>query len=533
MAALVLFAAAEGLLRVAYFIRNSTVASIPLPYVVGQDYGPLPPWLDALRLLEPDKALTWRNRPNLRRTYIDVFSPVRTEDERRSLLRQFLPALPASLRGNPVWEISLNSEGSRDVEFPTRKTSSAFRVICLGDSWTFGANVGQGEAYPQRLKTLLTRTFPRAQFEVFNLGVLGYSSFQGLELLKRRAIDLNPDLVVIGFGMNDASVAGYRDKDMPSYKETWTWVRRIGHVAERSEFYRLLRYLALRLKHESKTMGQHLQAKAESDGKADEKVEYAKLEAWTRVSPRDYENNLLEMIALARRHQAGVLLLYNELWEDSPYRAVLERVARAERVPLVDSSALIAKARRLLEEELERRLDLRPAGAFRASATEGVEVVFRVYLGDRPVPKAVSIVGAHPQLGNLVPNRVAMRDDGRSGDQRAGDRVWSYTITFPPGTRVFCVYTNSGDEGRWEGLDVPEIRSFRVDVGNEKGRVYRPIESFGKIPMQADSWHTDAAGYDLMAGALLEKLKQDERVRRYLERVPTSMTNLDGRKQGG
>jgi len=29
--------------------------------------------------------------------------------------------------------------------------------------------------------------------------------------------------------------------------------------------------------------------------------------------------------------------------------------------------------------------------------------------------------------------------------------------------------------------------------------VYLPIETFGQVYMQADNWHTDAAGYDLIA----------------------------------
>ena len=532
-ATLVLFALLESVLRLAYVVRNARVASIPLPYAMGHDYGPLPPWLDALRILEPDEALIWRNRPNIRRSYIDIFTPAHTEAERTSPLRRFFPALPAALDGTPVWEISLNSEGFRDGAFPEAKASSVFRIICLGDSWTFGANVGQERAYPQRLRTLLRREFPGANFEVLNLGVLGYSSFQGLELLKRRAIGLDPDLVVIGFGMNDASVAGYRDKDMPGHKETLSWAKMLAGALERAESYRLLRYLALVLKHRPQSVGDHLKANAEAAGKADERVEYEKLEAWTRVSPKDYEKNIRDMIALARRRRAGVILLYNELWGNSPYRAVLERIARTEGVSLVDSSALIAAARRALEGELERKLDLRPARAARAPAKQEVEVIFRVYLGDRPGAKAISIVGAHPALGDLVPNRVAMHDDGTHGDQRAGDGVWSFTATFPPGTRVFYVYTNGGEEGRWEGLDVPEIRSFTVEAGTHEGRVYRPIESFGKIPMQADSWHTDAAGYDLIARALLEKLIHDERVRRYLGRVPPSVTTLAERRQGG
>jgi lysophospholipase L1-like esterase len=36
--------------------------------------------------------------------------------------------------------------------------------------------------------------------------------------------------------------------------------------------------------------------------------------------------------------------------------------------------------------------------------------------------------------------------------------------------------------------------------------VYLPIESFGQIYMQADNWHTDAVGYDLIARAVADAL---------------------------
>ena len=48
-----------------------------------------------------------------------------------------------------------------------------------------------------------------ANFEVFNLGMLGYASYHGLQLLKTRALDLNPDLVVLAFAMNEPKMAGY------------------------------------------------------------------------------------------------------------------------------------------------------------------------------------------------------------------------------------------------------------------------------------------------------------------------------------
>jgi hypothetical protein len=233
------------------------------------------------------------------------------------------------------------------------------------------------------------------------------------------------------------------------------------------------------------------------------------------VSPRDYEKNIIEMIKLSRGHGAGVILLYNEMWQ-TPYRGVLEKISNAEGVPLVDSKVLIDQARARMEKQLEEILHLRPPEDSQAISSEEIEVVFRVYLGKYAVPKAIYITGVHPKLGDGVPNRVVMYDDGTHGDQRAGDNVWSYVATFVPGTRLFYIYTNSGEEGRWEGLDIPEIRRFTVKPANEGGKVYRPIESFGEIFMQADGWHTNAAGYDLIAKAVLETLKEEGWVKRYL-----------------
>ena len=150
-AVLVVFAAAEAALRVTYAVRNAMLESVALPYLIGGEYGPAPPWTARLGLLEPDEALIWRARPNVRRQYVDVFRPAPTQDERISLRHRFLPGLPRELRDAPAWEVSLNSEGFRDVELAATKSQDAFRIVCLGDSWTFGANVDGEATYPRRL----------------------------------------------------------------------------------------------------------------------------------------------------------------------------------------------------------------------------------------------------------------------------------------------------------------------------------------------------------------------------------------------
>ena len=133
-------------------------------------------------------------------------------------------------------------------------------------------------------------------------------------------------------------------------------------------------------------------------------------------------------------------------------------------------------------------------------------VVFRVSPGRYAVPSALSIAGSDPQLGDYAPNTVAMHDDGADGDERAGDGVWSFRASFAPGTRVFYVYTNSGTRGQWDGLDVPAVRELVVPSSPAGRPVYLPIDTFGKIDLRTDNWHTNEAGYELIANAVASRV---------------------------
>jgi len=471
--------------------------------------------MDKLLILAPDKDLIWRNRPNLTRRYVDIFRPIHRDEERLALFRRFSPGVPRGIQGSGSWDIALNSEGFRDSEFSGRKPASRFRIVCLGDSWTFGMNVGQDQAYPQRLRALLKEQFPDAGagFEVFNLGVLGYSSYQGVELLRKRIHELDPDVVVIAYAMNDSKVSGYRDKDLAAWEQALPLKERVLRVMRASETYKLFQYWALIIRHKPQPIGFYL--KQAADG-ADNKVEdFEKLDQWTRVGLKDYGRNITEMVHIARKRGAHVILLYNELWEDGLYLHILQEVSKAEQVPLVDGNAIIRKMRERHEQDLERRLDLEPPPA-RSSDGDEVEVVFRVYAGSYGVPRAMYLAGRHAALGNLTPNKIAMYDDGTHGDQRARDAVWSYAAKLPRRAQVFYVYTNSGREGVWEGLDVPYIRHFELKT--DAGRIYRPVETFGQVYMQGDSWHTDATGYDLIAKGVLDALRQDIHFQEHLRR---------------
>jgi lysophospholipase L1-like esterase len=507
----VFFLFAEIALRGAYFVRNAMITYVPLPYALGDEYGPIPPWLDALLILKNDSTLIWRNEPNVHRTYLDVFSPVRTAADRTALLRRFTPTIPDEFRHNPTWEIRLNSEGFRGDEMPTPHLPSTVRIACLGDSWTFGMPVGQEQTYPSRLAAWLHEQRPDTAYDVQNFGVLGYSSFQGLQLLKTRVLAARPDVLVIGFGMNDSEVPGYRDKDIIASggqkpKSVETRIKAAFRTfVDQLESYKLLQYEALALRFRPKPVGDYLKPAAAVRGTGT--VDYDSIEPWTRVSPQDYQNNVREMIRLATEAGARVVLVDNELWQGSPYRASIQQIAHDTGAAFVDSLSIVDQARAQIEHDLETRLNLtaRP-DHFDPPSAGMTTVVFRAFQGAVAVPKALSIVGADAQLGALAPNTVMMHDDGRNGDQRAGDGVWSFAATFEEAKSISYVYTNSGATGQWEGLDVPHIRRVVIPAAPDRLPVYLPIETFGRVYMQGDDWHTDAVGYDAIGQAVAQAI---------------------------
>jgi len=181
-----------------------------------------------------------------------------------------------------------------------------------------------------------------------------------LRLLKDRVLPLRPSIVAIGFAMNDSEVAGYRDKDVVVTPAPPTLTSRVidplKNAAQDLEIYKILKYGALIFKFRTKSIDDYL--KAEASTKAPGTVNYEAIEAWTRVSPRDYEQNIREMIRLTKESGAKAVLLDNELWNESPYRPVLRKISADLRVPLVDSLVLLDAARATMEQELEKRLDL-------------------------------------------------------------------------------------------------------------------------------------------------------------------------------
>ncbi|HKE00965.1 MAG TPA: SGNH/GDSL hydrolase family protein [Planctomycetota bacterium] len=92
----------------------------------------------------------------------------------------------------------INDRGFRGPDIADAKPPNVRRVVCLGDSCTFGSMVEGDATFSRALERWLSAGGARA--EVVNLGVPGYSAFQMWRQLVHVALPLAPDAVVVYAG---------------------------------------------------------------------------------------------------------------------------------------------------------------------------------------------------------------------------------------------------------------------------------------------------------------------------------------------
>jgi len=103
---------------------------------------------------------------------------------------------------------SFNEHGVRGPVFPKEKGEGVFRIACVGDSFTFGMGAEEEGTWPAQLQRSLDHFLPEHEFEVWNFGVAGYDGLQEYEYLRTRVMQFEPDLILIGYYINDAITKG-------------------------------------------------------------------------------------------------------------------------------------------------------------------------------------------------------------------------------------------------------------------------------------------------------------------------------------
>jgi len=74
--------------------------------------------------------------------------------------------------------------------------SAGEKIVCFGDSLTYGTGASSGADYPAQLSKMISRP-------VINAGVSGDTTARALQRLERDVLAFSPDIVLITLGGND------------------------------------------------------------------------------------------------------------------------------------------------------------------------------------------------------------------------------------------------------------------------------------------------------------------------------------------
>ncbi len=90
------------------------------------------------------------------------------------------------------------------------RAGEALRIVAFGDSITAGGDASMPKlVFWERWAGALRQKYPAAGIETINGATGGDSTVQGLARLSEKVIAHKPDLVLIGFGMNDHNREGF------------------------------------------------------------------------------------------------------------------------------------------------------------------------------------------------------------------------------------------------------------------------------------------------------------------------------------
>jgi lysophospholipase L1-like esterase len=192
----------------------------------------------------------------------------------------------------------LNQHGFRGPDFSVTNNRKITRIVCMGDSRTFGFGVtNEHETFCGRLRQYIRNCGLESRFEIINLGVIGYTSYQGKQLLDKYVLSLNPDYLVCWFGFNDTLFFHLTDREA---------ARQLPHLRKiRARLNRVSLFLLLRKGYQNITR------------RSGEAIQVGQ-RIVRRVPLEDYKNNLYDIAVETQRQQIKLILLTTPVRPEIP-----------------------------------------------------------------------------------------------------------------------------------------------------------------------------------------------------------------------
>ena len=245
---------------------------------------------------------------------IDISFPFMRPD--RELFWSPIPGFRGEFLGETV---TINSMGLRGAEVTVPKPKARRRILCFGDSITFGYGVSDYETYAFHLGQALNS----ARIEVVNSGVTGYSSYQVLHLLRRIGRTLEGDVALFLIGWNDAN---QRPVDDMAYARRVQLAMAVEPLSDYWYLYRLIKSFHLRsFEHEWEEAQSLVPRATTSEYRKNMEAIVTACRSWGIVPV---------FIELPRRKQEG------EAAFQFAYADILKDVAARMNVPIIDPGEL-------------------------------------------------------------------------------------------------------------------------------------------------------------------------------------------------
>jgi hypothetical protein len=236
--------------------------------------------------------------------------------------------------------VATNSQGLRDREFSVLPERGVVRILCLGDSLTFGDGVAVEDTYPKQLEAVLSQE-GNARYEVINAGVPSYDTWQEVVYFEEWGIRLKPNIVVMGFYANDPVP---RPKTVRAFLTPGGTLKRQGfggvlpdsavHALKRSRLLLFLRDKASKVANRIRPSFEYLHQHSLLTGTENSFVE----RGW-----REVDVSLERMAMLRKEHGFKLLLVIfpmpEQLLQDYPrthYQSRVQAIADKHGIPSID-----------------------------------------------------------------------------------------------------------------------------------------------------------------------------------------------------
>lgn len=251
---------------------------------------------------------THHGTPNERAMYVST-----AEEIRQNMAEEALPFIGFGLSSTVSNNLGFYGP---DVEVP--KPNGVFRIVAFGDSTTYGLGTDSSLAYPAQLQQVLREEYGYTNVEVVNAGVPSYTSWNHVASLAFRVLELEPDMILLYFGMFDAQA---RLVDPECYRglnsqrglppDAGVWYPNLDYIGPST----LYRYIAINLgwmDDPLDTSKQVIILTGCSNPAPEPDV------ALAENPPVYFERNIRTMVGIARAHGAQALL---STWTDDKTEA--------------------------------------------------------------------------------------------------------------------------------------------------------------------------------------------------------------------